>query len=882
VIRAQAPSARGALVGFTWTAGVAALRDAVASVGAVIAYSEAGRHVAAIVRGDARASAERLAYTLRAAGAVDVELVETELQLGRRGVPVSPAIVELGRRRGSVVEPAPGAPPPLIGRAPVIAAIEELARGGGALATIWGELGIGKSRVAEAIGEALSRAGYAVVSTRAPTTGELADRLGGASLGAIERSALDAVIGRTEVGDSAAAPLLAAPGALRRAAARALAQALADDRCAVVIDDAHDADPIVLDALELATMDPAGGPVVVALARPALAVTRPRWGRRAARLHIIALAPLAGEHGRQLIRALLPATAAVPGAALDRVVERCGGVPLYIIELVAALRRAGGGSPVGTRGALPTDLADMPARHDVVAWAVADELATLSPDLRAVIEAIAVAGRAFAAADIAPLFAALEAEAVRSELDPGVAVAQLVAAGLLVERDGALGFRHDIVRDAIAARVTDPRRAAIHRAMLASGLAMTLAEYAHHAERAGDHAAATAAWRQAAGAAFARHDDLAAESMVSRALACAAAPDPALLRQRGGARARLGRHDAAAGDFATARALALASGDRAAAIDVLLDEAIALDWSLHHAATKARVAEAAALAGPDEPPLRRARLAMAQGRWAWRTGDGRAAIAPLREAIAIADQLGGDGYETAIASRVMLGFVLGVSGELDAADRTLDEALAEATARGDLLHAAAARLNRYPVHAARGDAAALRADMAALAAAGRELGVATTEYRGELYQALVAVWCDDDAAAAGHAAAARRMEAADAALFPRPAAAAILAELAARRGDRDEAARWLAAARAHGAPSVIDAILLDGLSAWLADALDLASARDLAGRAVAIGESEAGYQLLELVARTAIRDGDRDTARAARAAAHGLPNLPRFIARGPV
>jgi hypothetical protein len=226
----------------------------------------------------------------------------------------------------------------------------------------------------------------------------------------------------------------------------------------------------------------------------------------------------------------------------------------------------------------------------------------------------------------------------------------------------------------------------------------------------------------------------------------------------------------------------------------------------------------------------------------------------------------------------MLGFVLGVSGEIEAAAGILDEALAEATARGDLLHVAAARLNRYPVHAARGDAAALRDDMAALAAAGRELGIAMTEYRGELYQALVAVWCGDDAVAAHHASAAHRLEAADAALFPRPAAALVLAELAARRGDRAEASRLCAEARAHGTPSAIDAIMLDGLTAWLADRLDLAAGTELAGRAAAIGESEAGYQLLELVARTATWCRDPEGARVARRAALALPNLPRFIA----
>jgi ATP/maltotriose-dependent transcriptional regulator MalT len=122
---------------------------------------------------------------------------------------------------------------------------------------------------------------------------------------------------------------------------------------------------------------------------------------------------------------------------------------------------------------------------------------------------------------------------------------------------------------------------------------------------------------------------------------------------------------------------------------------------------------------PDDPPACRARLAMAIGRTAWRSGDPEAAIAPCRHALAIAEALGAAAYEVAIGCRLMLGCILGGRGRIDEAAQILEDARVLAESRGDLLHGAAARCNRFPVHAARGDLRALRADLVAFAAAGR-------------------------------------------------------------------------------------------------------------------------------------------------------------------
>src|SRR6185295_18998666 len=117
--------------------------------------------------------------------------------------------------------------------------------------------------------------------------------------------------------------------------------------------------------------------MVIALARPVLRMTRPSWGRRADVHEVIALEPLGPEMGRTLVRALLGETA----AAIDHLVARAGGVPLHVIALYRALERSGRVRSGAARGALATERLALPADADVVAWAVADELAAMPAGL---------------------------------------------------------------------------------------------------------------------------------------------------------------------------------------------------------------------------------------------------------------------------------------------------------------------------------------------------------------------------------------------------------------------------------------------------------------------------------------------------------------------
>jgi len=791
--------------------------------------------------------------------------------------------------------------PPLVGRdadleALVASAQSALAAGQGAIVTVTAPPGLGKSRLAAELAHRLRAAGAPVRSIRAVVDQPLAP----AALALVESAGPDARLAEilAPVDPVAAAaliaaaggptsglagPLRAAPGALRQAAARGLADAIAGRApTCILLDDAHAADPLLLDALELATMSERGAPIwVCLLGRPALLRSRPHLGARAGRHERRELAALPPESARALCRRLLDDVEALPALALERLADRAGGVPLLLCELIGAVRRDRLRVRPRRGTTLETDRLTAPADAAITAWAAQRELEAQPAELAAFARLIAVVGDVRLELLVA-VIEELEAAGGRvTSWDPGAAVSRLLAAGILVERDGRLDFRHALLGEAIAAQVAPADARAIHAAASRALPAAPVAR-ARHASAAGLHAAAAAAWLEIAAAAAARHAYLDGEEALSRALDHLPADDArraAALRGRGLARSRLGRHDDAMADLAAAREL----GGVDLVADILLDEATMLDWAGDFAAAGARVQLARERSrAPDL--LRAARLAMAEGRSRWRDGESAAAVSPLDRAVSLAARCGEEGYETWVASLAMLGFLLPATGDLDQAEACLAEALAGAEARCDELHRAAVLNNRYPLWSARGDAVRLAADLAAFTRIGRRLGMPASEYRGELNEAVLALWLARDDDAARHAGRARAFEERMPELFPGPGAALLLAQIAARAGRRDEAATWLAASQARPIDSDDDSVMVDAIARWLAGQLEPAPWIEAAGRAAAAGAPETGCELLDLLAIELSRRGQAGEARRLRLCAAALPGVPGFLAarlRGP-
>jgi len=851
-------------------------------------------------------------------------------------------------RSGAVTGETPG--DPLVGHGALLAAMLASARavvegGPPTVMTVVGGLGTGKSRVCRAVraqlaalhpGEALIALEARDASTGVECLADLLRRaldlparappdggrgLLGARLGAAVWPAVALSLGWLRPDAPEVGALGAAPGALRSAAVVAAGEALrargANGRaCLVLLDDAHLADEATLAALEYAALEEAGARVwVCAFARPALPALeqgRPGWGERAGRREAHVMGPLDAASAATLCRQLLLPVQDVPEAVVERLVERAQAMPLLLVELVRGLKREGAVRRDARDGSLRLlsdeveRLPDLP----VLDWLAGREMDALPPALQAHARLCALLGDEVTPAEIGAVLRGLEREGGSVEEFPLDAVAgtqRLVAAGLLVRRAGQperVAFRHPLLRESVARSAPEPLRRRVHLAAFAlhrrpgTGREARLDRLAAHAAAAGLAEEAAAAYQALAERADARHAYLEAEIAYDQALAHARAPSRAALRGRGLARYRLGRYPDAIADLAAARALAAAEGDALAEIDLLLDEAMVLDWMGEYRGAEARVAKAEARRGrrgrrgggetPEVPetPLLEARLLLGAGRSLHRADRQEEAAATLARAAALAAPLGDEGYETLVVALLLLGFLQTLLGRLEEAAAALDEAIRRGEERGDRQHLGAALNGRALLRASLGDRAGMLADFKRMVALGRELGQPALELvaHHNLAERLYLMDEIDAAEPSAQAAAAVAMRHAGGS---RPAAVTLLlARIRLYRGDEAGAAALAAEVRARA-----EEARASGADAALSPAedvvcsmIELATADTSGDDWAALETRSAGVlmaaehlEVLEARALAALRRGRADEARrgleAALAAAARVPNV---------
>ncbi|MFT3772033.1 MAG: protein kinase [Minicystis sp.] len=743
----------------------------------------------------------------------------------------------------------------------------------------------------------------------------------GAELGRRAWPGIAVALGWAGPDDSGMRGLSAAPGALRSEAAHAVGEVLrwaaARRPLFVLLDDAHLADEVTLDALEHAAQAGARAPIfVVALGRPAFADARPGFGDRAEARAAMILGPLAPEPAAALCRELLRPVEDVPAGAVERLVEMAQAVPLFLVELVRCLKREGAVRRHGRGDAWYlaadelTTLPDLP----IVEWLARRELDAMPPDLAAHARLASLLGAEITAAEVAGVLRVLDrrGEARELRLDGDVALRRLVAAGLLVEHGaGHLAFRHALVREAVARAVPPALRLRLHRAAFehhcgghdvparaddgppgrAASSPGSLAQLAFHAAQAGFADAARDAYFALAERARERHAYLDAGAHYTSALAQPGEAHQALcqraLRGRGLVRYRLGRYDDALADLGRARAIAHARGDALGEADILLDEATLLDWMDSFRASLARVEEAEARAAGLASPLLRARLLLGLGRSRHRFNQEAEASALLERAAAAAADLGDEGYETRVIALIVLGFVLPGLGRLDDAERVLDRAVAEAGARADRLHLFAALNNRALAWGYRDDEAQMIATFSRMLEIARDLGQSTMELVAHFNLGEYLCLMGDREAARRHvdrAAAIERRLLGDAA---RPIVALLRARLHLHDGDVAGAGAVVQAIRAQQAAArdrgQTEALILPAEDVLCA-AVELATAgadeaawRALEDRSAEVSIGQERIEVIEIRSLALRRAGRRAEARAqlerALALAATIPNV---------
>ena len=467
------------------------------------------------------------------------------------------------------------------------------------LVVIEGEAGIGKTTLLRAWAAHRSAAGDTVLTaTCGPldrslpldallsALSDLLRRLGPdvtADLLAGDAPMLAPILGAPR--DARPLPVLAdsmlGPAVLYAALARVFSRLSARGPLAILIDDAHLAGHALRDLLHFVRRSEHLTAVIVAAMRAGEGEPLPGAA-------VIHLDVLDREAAAELVGA----------GRVDALYSRSRGHPLFLTELAQQ----------ATGAELPASLVDSVSAR-------CDELATAGATLRTA----ALVGSEL---DLDLLAGVLGRPLIELLND----AEQAVAKRFLIEQDGKLRFRHELVREALAASATAGRAALLHRQVgrvLAARPATDPVIVAQHARLGGDLELAAAALRAAAAQAAERFDHTAAETLLDDALSLHADPESWLARAR--VRTRRGRYEAALRDVERA----------APAGPAALEVGAWASYFGRRFAQAAQFAADGALAAPDSAT--RARCLAVGGRTWHAAGDLAQAELLLGEAMSVAE-----------------------------------------------------------------------------------------------------------------------------------------------------------------------------------------------------------------------------------------------------
>ena len=404
--------------------------------------------------------------------------------------------------------------------------------------TVIGEPGVGKSRLALEFVETLAT-DVRAFSCRCPAYGE------GITFWPLRELMLQAAGDRGPAGisallagqgdaDAIAAQIAGAiglgvePGAGRELfpALRRLFETLVHDQpVTVVVDDVHWAQPMFLDLLEYLTESVQAPLLIVCLARPELFDERPGW--TAGDATSLVLEPLPPGDSERLVAQRL-AGRLVPDDVVTHVVEMAQGNPLFIEQLLAALRDEG-------------KLRVPPSVHALLAA----RLDRLGPAERDLLRCASVIGAEFSLEALAALVPDEARRFLGRHLDALQRKEFVGRARRDVQRGRAFAFRHVLIQQTAYRSTTRRARAELHERLagwLDQRRALELEEVvAYHLEQAFEqrrrlgladettHELALRAGERLAWCglrAYGRFDMTAAENLLSRARALLPADHP--------------------------------------------------------------------------------------------------------------------------------------------------------------------------------------------------------------------------------------------------------------------------------------------------------------------------------------------------------------------
>ena len=416
------------------------------------------------------------------------------------------------------------------------------------LITVTGEAGIGKTRLVTQ--HLVDVRGHATVATgRCLSYGEgitlrpMVEILRGLVGPDLDHGLRD-LLGTTRDGTRATEAILAATGLAATestgletwwAFRSVFSEAARETPIVVVVEDAHWAEPALLDLIEYLADGLTHAPLLfICLARPELQERRPGWGAGLSRT-VMHLSALSMDEASELVDQL--ETDDLDDDARRRIVAAARGNPLFLEQMVALL-----GDPDVPEDAVPPFLGAL----------LAARLDRLGPRERQVLGGAAIEGEIFHRSSVAVLTELHDPRALDALLDRLVRLELVDPATSEFAGETAFRFRHSLIREAAYTAVSKRLRSSLHQRH-AEWLADTAADRArefdeilgYHHERAfrlleelgpisADHAriAESGATRLAAAGerAFARGDMNAAANLLSRATRLLDADDPRRLQ----------------------------------------------------------------------------------------------------------------------------------------------------------------------------------------------------------------------------------------------------------------------------------------------------------------------------------------------------------------
>jgi class 3 adenylate cyclase len=233
---------------------------------------------------------------------------------------------------------------------------------------------------------------------------------------------------------------------------------VADRTAVLLVEDLHWAEEPLLDLLEGVLHDARGPLLLLVTARPELLDRRPTWGGGRRNAAMLWLEPLSSVEASRMLEELLATP--LPAALSEMVIERAGGNPFFVEELVAALIDQGVIERVNDCWVGRQFQSDLTIPDSVQA-ALAARIDLLGPTEKAALQAAAVIGRVFWAGPVRELLEGAEPDF--DILEDRDFIRRRSRSSLAGENE--FFFKHALTREIAYSSLPKARRGRLHAAV---------------------------------------------------------------------------------------------------------------------------------------------------------------------------------------------------------------------------------------------------------------------------------------------------------------------------------------------------------------------------------------------------------------------------------